>query len=142
MIRYFHSCYLADPNSASAQPGNKQPQQQQQQQKQQKVTPPVEEGTQTGKTENKDPEITGEVPTEQEPKEIEKIPSFDEWKQKMLAEQAEQEKSKQLEGTFWYRLWFILHGEISSESQLYLFMCTAGVLKVIFVIIIIGVQFM
>ena len=97
MIRYFHSCYLADPNSARIQPGN---QQQQQQQKQQKVTPPVEERTQTGKTEKKDPEITGEVPTEQEPKEIEKIPSFDEWKQKMLAEQAEQEKSKQLEGTF------------------------------------------
>ena len=99
MIRYFHSCYLADPNSARVQPGNQQ-QQQQQQQKQQKVTPTVEEGTQTGKTEKKDPEITGEVPTEQEPKEIEKIPSFDEWKQKMLAEQAEQEKSKQLEGTF------------------------------------------
>ena len=99
MIRYFHSCYLADPNSARLQPGNQQ-QQQQQQQKQQKVTTLGEEGTQTGKTEKKDPEITGEVQTEQEPKEIEKIPSFDEWKQKMLAEQAEQEKSKQLEGTF------------------------------------------
>ena len=42
---------------------------------------------------------TDKTPIEPPPSEpLEKIPSFDEWKQKQLAEQAEQEKSKQLEG--------------------------------------------
>ncbi len=48
-------------------------------------------------------EESGEATGEQTPEELkveqaDKIPSFDDWKQKMLAEQAEQEKTKQLEG--------------------------------------------
>ncbi len=35
------------------------------------------------------------------PKEEEKMPSFDEWKQKMLDEQVQQEKEKLLEGTYY-----------------------------------------
>ena len=85
----------------------------------------------TEKVHSDDPVIT-EVTTEQEPKEIEKIPSFDEWKQKMLAEQAEQEKSKQLEGTFCYRfLVYCALRNIIGKPTLF-----------IYVKVIIGVQFM
>ena len=55
-----------------------------------KETPPVEETTTTTTT-------TEEPPIEAPVKDAE-MPSFDEWKQKMLKEQAEQEKYKQMEG--------------------------------------------
>ena len=90
--RYFYPFCLADQKQAKVQPRN------QQQQQQEKEGAHSDGETQEVNTTD-DPVGTGEVPAEQSPKEIEKIPSFDEWKQKMLAEQAEQEKSKQLEGT-------------------------------------------
>ena len=102
MRRYFYSCCLTDQKQAKVQPGNQQ-QQQQQQQQHRDVLQEKEGAHSDGETQEVNttdgPLGTGEVPAEQSPKEIEKIPSFDEWKQKMLAEQAEQEKSKQLEGT-------------------------------------------
>ena len=77
--------------------------QEQQQQKEQQTTEetkqaPKAETELKGQSEVKTQDAAVEVQTEQPPQELEKIPSFDEWKQKMLAEQAEQEKSKQLEG--------------------------------------------